>query len=680
LPNASRVIHSVDSDDDEDVATNYLNVDDSDIVYVYRLQFTPAIESDEDSDALDDYEDEKIEMLGKTFTIVQAETTDTDAGIKLTLMGGAETDTIDLDAEKTYTVLGNTYAVKLTFVDATTCAFTVNGEETERLSDGETDKLADGTQIGVTEVYYQEFAGGVMRCKFYLGAEKVVFADTDIADGAYGEEVEVNDEDIDELLVQIEGSTTLNTEAKISYIKLKFTAEDDYYVDEDGLLSSAVEDYQLFGNTFDFEFKGFTAEDTFDIELKEKSGNDEVTLTFTNIDSKEITVPLFYNGTAVDLGEALGKELVTTEINNATDSGYMIQKDDFFIVTSGDNTCVYEYKGEDDSDKTLRFESLAVGGTSDDYDYTTECAVACENDLDTGITTYGNEINLCGAKNFYVFVQNDSSDDSEISIDLNDDVDMLNGTVYIKTQYEAQIDIEGLAPDDSIRITPDANAFDDDTTSEDLNITFAVTTPGDFDDVTLVYSEEGSMDDTNLMHDEKDEDDDQVGYTMLGMKIFEANDDSHMDDLTITVPEKALEALVFVKEVGAEITAGTGGGVGGAAVAVMDTEFSSVQTQNIITIGGSAINSVSADLLGLSFPTYGTEETWINATGVDTLGEAIIKIMDSPWTTGKFAMLVAGYEGTDTLRAAKVLREGTPAISGESVVLNTATEAVTIVS
>ena len=37
----------------------------------------------------------------------------------------------------------------------------------------------------------------------------------------------VNDEDVDNLVVQIEG-TNDGSEAKISYIKLKFTAEEDY--------------------------------------------------------------------------------------------------------------------------------------------------------------------------------------------------------------------------------------------------------------------------------------------------------------------------------------------------------------------------------------------------------------------------------------------------------------------
>jgi hypothetical protein len=101
---------------------------------------------------------------------------------------------------------------------------------------------------------------------------------------------------------------------------------------------------------------------------------------------------------------------------------------------------------------------------------------------------------------------------------------------------------------------------------------------------------------------------------------------------------------------------------------------------NVIAIGGSAINQVSAEILGISFPTYGTDVAWVDATKVDGEGKAIIKLMDSPFATGKFALLVAGYSGVDTQRAAKALAEGTPALTGVSALLNTATSTVSVIT
>ena len=54
--------------------------------------------------------------------------------------------------------------------------------------------------------------------------------------------------------------------------------------------------------------------------------------------------------------------------------------------------------------------------------------------------------------------------------------------------------------------------------------------------------------------------------------------------------------------------------------------------------------------------------------------------MDSPYATGKYAMLIAGWEGTDTQRAAKALKEATPVLSGMTAKLDTSTTTVVLVA
>ncbi len=134
---------------------------------------------------------------------------------------------------------------------------------------------------------------------------------------------------------------------------------------------------------------------------------------------------------------------------------------------------------------------------------------------------------------------------------------------------------------------------------------------------------------------------------------------------------------------------GTGGGTstgGGGTqftkppvgVSVLDTEVNSVRDKNLIVVGGSAVNRVAAQLLGLSYPTYGGDPAWQSATGVTGQGQAIVKLFDSPYATGKVAMLVAGWSGEDSRRASKALATGTPALSGNEALLVTATEQVTV--
>ena len=93
-------------------------------------------------------------------------------------------------------------------------------------------------------------------------------------------------------------------------------------------------------------------------------------------------------------------------------------------------------------------------------------------------------------------------------------------------------------------------------------------------------------------------------------------------------------------------------------------------TKNLVVIGGSAINSIAAELLGLPFPTYGTSDAWKNATNVSE-NMAIIKLFSGTESlgTGKIALLVAGYEALDTQIAADYLTK----VGSVNKMLNTTT-------
>ena len=157
-------------------------------------------------------------------------------------------------------------------------------------------------------------------------------------------------------------------------------------------------------------------------------------------------------------------------------------------------------------------------------------------------------------------------------------------------------------------------------------------------------------------------------------------DEKNDNDVTITYPEEQVTANAYVSEILTTIPELGQGGSSGAATPVLDTEVADVKDKNLIIVGGAGINKVAAEALKLTFPTYGSDSAWTNATGVDAAGKAVVSLMDSPYTTGKFAMLVAGWEGVDTARASKVLKEGTPALSGAKVLLNTATSTVTVIT
>jgi len=127
-------------------------------------------------------------------------------------------------------------------------------------------------------------------------------------------------------------------------------------------------------------------------------------------------------------------------------------------------------------------------------------------------------------------------------------------------------------------------------------------------------------------------------------------------ELTITYHGSESYGEVYVNAPGTTVTAGTtttGTATSLGDVLVKDSEVSSVSTKNLIVIGGSCINSAAAKVLGVATGTCGAAFT--QATGVGS-GEFLIKGVSGSYTAGKIALVVAGYEATNTVNAATYLR------------------------
>jgi len=148
---------------------------------------------------------------------------------------------------------------------------------------------------------------------------------------------------------------------------------------------------------------------------------------------------------------------------------------------------------------------------------------------------------------------------------------------------------------------------------------------------------------------------------------------------TIAYPKDQMDLDIFFTEVGATVTpgsAGTGSVEELGSVAIFDNEVSSVQDRNLIVVGGSCINSVAARILGGSYcGSAFTEATKGNGTGVGP-DQFLVKVVDSPYTTGRIAMLVAGYEAADTTKAVDYVKNEKPSTDvGTELKLVTATYA-----
>jgi len=159
----------------------------------------------------------------------------------------------------------------------------------------------------------------------------------------------------------------------------------------------------------------------------------------------------------------------------------------------------------------------------------------------------------------------------------------------------------------------------------------------------------------------------KVGYieSAVSSQIFE---DSTTDQtsLKIIYPGEETYADLYIGSKASKVTS-TAGAEGTAVTkievgaAVMDTSLASYTSQNLIVVGGPAINRAAAALLGKTYPAYGVDSGIAENTGM-------IKLVES---AGKVALIVAGWEADDTQRASRVLAEydNYDALSGKELVV-----------
>ena len=83
-----------------------------------------------------------------------------------------------------------------------------------------------------------------------------------------------------------------------------------------------------------------------------------------------------------------------------------------------------------------------------------------------------------------------------------------------------------------------------------------------------------------------------------------------------------------------------------------DDEQTSWKEKNVIIVGGSCINTAAATALGVAQGTCAS--AWTSATGIGA-GKYLIQSIADKFTTGKIALVVAGYEKADTAAAASKL-------------------------
>jgi len=666
----------------------------------YVLEFTTPLESDVDDSAgstsstglfLTDYQNTDIKMFGKVYSIVTAKRTTTlGSNVELTLMGGAIKDTLTEKQTRPYKdSAGKDYEVTLSYVDATSAQLTVNGKQTRKMNKGDTDKLDDGTNVGISEILFQNFAGGIHSATFFLGAQKLFLKDTDVTDKVSSNNIKVDDKSVTTAPVIIEG-TDNNSTFKINRVTVNMTADDNYFIPAGKTLSenpSLRRPEVLFTQNWDIQYQGIRTVDTEKIKLRTSSDN-QYTLDFVDGDGKTASLPIARagTGTAMVPGDN-AKPFVNRE--NAT-----LVKDMYFIVTDGSQrrgerrSYALQYKGADKvtaDSPVLRFRNLGSGETIE-QPFTNASPLA---------------VLKIGGASYNVYASDDpvraglAANDFTVNVDMDASGAIAtaeNITVNITTKFGAEIGFTNTSDRDGDQLpqllmsvkTPDSsrdgNAIDsvDQVTATDFAVNITAASAKVQHSTIDTY---GSGLNTNSLNLRTPSGKSNVayGYNAYGAYITRETPSSNPATFTIEYPKTQRDALVYLIGKGATLTS-TESVLEGDAVVINEigpsatklaTEVSDVKGVNSILVGGPCANAAAATIMGVPM-------TWPECGAGFEPGVGMIKLYENG---DKVAMLVAGYSAEDTRNAATVVssyKDYKSQLKGMSVEVKKVNNALTV--
>ncbi|VVB83670.1 Uncharacterised protein [uncultured archaeon] len=663
LSDPGRVIYT--SDPDTDALGLFFKIPSGQQIAKYVMSFGTALGSDIDTadNKLSDIEDKQITLLGKTYTITSAYMTS--KGVDLTLMSGALTGT----ARATPLTIGE-YTVSAEVTSATEAKFTITSasgtETTAKMDKGDIEKLANGKYLAVTDITYQGIAGADNNAVFYIGADKLELNNNSA--------MVVNGETVSDAHVDITASNV--SDVSISQIAINMTAEDDLYVPVGKKLSQASDldkPEVLVGQNWDISFAGLKAQSYENISFKVSGNDKKYTLDFVNYNGDKVELPVLYTNTSGVYGGAdADKSLVLlSTFQNVSKNDYVIlNTGNPKVPTSNAKTVVIQYKGADkttDTNPVFHF-TLNPGSNQVDRDVvmTTAAGSMGHGTLqEAGADfTFINASSCSSANDCLIAFSSGDYGSKESTTDLS------NASVsnYIRTYYNTLINITDKNATFVNEIIDPTNTVGTSSVSDpwSLNVTIDDTTR---DDDQFTLPNQGAVFYVNVTNSSGDAKVTQAGTSkwltspddsnvqeyigLYGQHIISTDPADSPVSIEASIPKSIANPLVYINSGDISVSSTTGGATQLGDVLVKDSEVSSVSSKNLIVVGGSCINSVAANLLGSTCGSDFTTKTDIGS------GQFLIQSLASTYSTGKVALVVAGYEAADTVNAATYLRTQT---------------------
>ncbi len=652
---ANKTLEMFDDDDyKRDSPTIGFKYSSGDNVLDYTLDFT-------ENPDWEDIVSTDLTIMGKEYYVLS-----TSLNTSITLLDSAS-DTILSEGESaTLTVDGTAYAVAINFISETTVKLTVNGETTNSLANSGTYKLSDGSYIGSKDIMYTAKDTGISQVEFSIGNGKLVLAN--------GDEVEMNEEDIDNLDVTI--TSTGATPNELNTVVLSWNMDDEGFVTDDSSITMPG------FNTISVAFGGLNYPAEEEVVVKADGDDNLVLQNFPLADVTETINLLYSDGTNFTLiGKDSNNLVKTAGIGDSLT--FTDNVDDYFVLSymSGDdaesylvratnwedsdypdNVIDFEYKTDsgwtnvdtavNDSDEVSLGNALfTVSGVANESISTVVVTAGADTNFDRLYSVEGLEVQLpwvnetavdiISANNITGTYANDAAACTGASLSLG------TGQLGYNQVISYTVTADNLTDTATCLSTPAtydlilSEEDEDDAISGGDDITVAIGLDGDSEVyITSVSTTPAGADAAEIGEGEIYRD---FAYSALATEILD-DQSGDSESVTIVYHGGEVSADVYVTSAGAIVsTAGTSVGV----MTVKDSEVDSVSGKNLVVVGGSAINAVAAELLGGAY----SEVAFTSATGV-AAGEFMIKSFSR---TGNTALLVAGYNAADTEKAVTYL-------------------------
>ena len=570
-------------------------------VLTYTLEFT-------EEPLIADLPTSDLTIMGKDYYVLAADYN------TLTLLDSASDAIIAEGETATITAGGKTYTVSIEFVDSDSAKLNVNGEITNDIAAAETYKLSDGAYLGMKEILYSAKDTGISKVEFSIGNGKLLIES--------GSEVEMNEDSVNGLT-----GTIVNATTSLTSVSLAWATDDEVFVAEDSVATMPG---------FESVALSFTGLDYPEEETIEVSYEGEDSLVLKNFPLKDSTEDINllykavsganYTGIGKDSDEKLVTGTTSITFDGDTDSyfiaswtdgrdaeSYMMKATNFNIADSINKT-TFQYKKDGvwvdaktdrkaDDEFTIGNVELTVGAINKASE-----TVAINNSGNAEVRFDA----LYSAEGMKVYLPVDSLTSTAPGA--------LNLTGTSQTSYKIEM----------VEEDKDGDVAAGDT----LNVTAAISSAKIT--ISTVTSEvtAAEIGDTDVYRG--------FIYSALATEILHDKSNTDQYSVKLMYHGEEVEAGVYITSTEAISTSGDAG-----VMTVKDSQVATVSGKNLVVVGGSAINSVAAELLGGAY----SEAMFTSATGVGA-GEFLIQSFDR---AGKTALLVAGYNAADTEKAVTYL-------------------------